>query len=217
MSAVRDLADEYYAYRQATEPHRSLYFGRVDALDRWEDVSPGAIADRQSTLRGFGRRAAQLGDTAGPRDDVLAETLAFTAEAAARSLTWRTEQTMVNPAIGLHTTLLTFLGRYSLATADHGTDYLTKLRALPALLDQVSSEVEGSARDGNVALRRHLVATADVIDGALVNRSAGTCRVVGRREGGVACGARSDRRVRRLPGAGCRCAESSSGVRARPR
>lgn len=171
MSAVRELADEYYRYRQETEPHRLLYFGQLDGLERWEDVSRGAIADRQVTLRKFGERATGLRDEAGPGDDVLADTVAFTARATAHGLSARTEQTMVNPAFGLHTMMFTFLGRYSLVTAEHGSAYLAKLRSLPALLGQIASEVESSADQGNVALRRHLIASADAIEGYLARRS----------------------------------------------
>jgi hypothetical protein len=110
MAAVRDLADRYYGYRQATEPHRLLYFGQVDHLDQWEDVAPKAIHDRQATLRAFAHEADSHLDSAGPDDRVLLETVAFTARSTAHSLSWRTEQTMVNPAFGLHTMLFTFLG-----------------------------------------------------------------------------------------------------------
>ena len=58
MSGVRDFADEYFDYRQSTEPHRLLYSGQVDHLEDWEDVTAGAIGERQAALRSFVARSA---------------------------------------------------------------------------------------------------------------------------------------------------------------
>lgn len=171
MTRATDLADEYFVHRQATEPNRLLYYGQVEGLENWEDVGPGAIAERQADLRSFADRADALVDDSEPGEEILLETIAFTARAAAIGLTWRTEQTMVNPAFGLHTSLPTFLGRFSLVTAQHGEDYLTKLRRLPAALAQIGSEVAISAETGNVALRCHLEAAADAIDATMTRPS----------------------------------------------
>jgi uncharacterized protein (DUF885 family) len=144
-----------------------MYYGQVDHLADWEDVAPEAIVRRQETLRGFADEADQLLADATPDEHILLETVAFTARAAAHALTWRTEQSMVSPANGLHTSLMNFLGRYSLVTADHGADYLVKLRRLPSLLTQITTELTASADAGNIALARHLTATADAIDRSL--------------------------------------------------
>lgn len=164
MADIIEFADRYERYRQSTEPHRLMYYGQVDHLADWEDVSPDAITRRQATLRGFADEADQLLADATPDEHILLETIAFTARAAAHALTWRTEQTMVNPAFGIHTSVMNFLGRYSLVTAEHGADYLLKLRRLPSLLAQIATELTTSADAGNVALARHLSAAADAID-----------------------------------------------------
>ena len=171
MTPATALADEYFEHRQASEPNRLLYFGQVDGLENWEDLRGSAIAERQAVLRRFAERADLLVDGASADDRILLETVAFTARAAAHVLTWRTEQTMVNPAFGLHTTLSTFLGRFSLVTVEHGDNYLQKLRRLPAMLEQLGQEIAASAGLGNVALRRHLEDAADAID-AMVTRPA---------------------------------------------
>ncbi len=164
MTEATDLADEYFAYRQATEPIRLLYFGQVDGLENWEDLSGPAIEQRQADLRRFAERADDLRVGASDDDRILLETVAFTARAYAHSYTWRNEQTLVNPAFGIHGTLSTFLGRFSLVTAEHGDNYLLKLERLPAMLEQLSREITSSAEVGNVALRRHLIASADAVD-----------------------------------------------------
>lgn len=109
---IRQLADEYFDFRQRTDLHRLLYLGRLDHLDhleRWEDVTPGAVANRQATLRDFASLAEQHAPDVGddPLLAALADTVAFTARSSADQLEWRTEQTKVNPAFGIHATLLT--------------------------------------------------------------------------------------------------------------
>jgi uncharacterized protein (DUF885 family) len=167
-----DLADGYFAHRQATEPNRLLYFGQVDGIENWEDLSSSAIAERQAELRRFADRADQLPVDASDADRILLETVAFTARAAAHGLTWRNEQTLVNPAFGLHSNLSTFLSRFSLVTAEHGDNYLLKLERLPAMLQQLEQEISASAEGGNIALRRHLAASADAVD-AMASRPDG--------------------------------------------
>ena len=164
MTSATDLADEYFDHRQATEPNRLLYFGQVDGIENWEDVSGPATTQRQAELRQFAERADRLLEGASADDRILLETVAFTARATAHTLTWRTEQTMANPAFGLHMSLPTFLGRYSLVTVEHGDNYLLKLQRLPAVLDQLGQEISASAELGNVTLRRHLEAAADAVE-----------------------------------------------------
>ncbi|NQY58250.1 MAG: DUF885 domain-containing protein [Ilumatobacteraceae bacterium] len=164
MTQATDLADEYFAYRQATEPHRLLYSGQLDGLANWEDLRSPAITERQESLRRFAARADAVALDASDDDRILLETVAFTANAAASGLTWRNEQTHVNPAFGVHTRLATFLGRFALSTAAHGDDYLRKLERLPTMLEQLEEEITTSAADGNVALARHLSASADAVE-----------------------------------------------------
>jgi len=162
----RSLADDYLGFRQSTEALRLLRGGQTANLDRWDDLAPAAVTARQNTLQGFADAAEELIVSAEADDRILLETVAFTARSAARLLDWRVEHTLVNPAMGLHATLLTFIGRFSLVTAEQGVEYHTKLERLPGLLRQVGSQLVASAEVGNVALTRHLLASADSIDGA---------------------------------------------------
>ncbi len=164
MTDPRQLADDYFDFRQSTEGLRLLRLGQTTHLDRWEDLAPTAFAERQTTLEGFADAAEALLTSAGADDRNLLETVAFTARSAARLLDWRIEHTLVNPAMGLHATLLTFIGRFSLVTAEHGVEYHTKLERLPELLRQLGAQLTASAELGNVALTRHLLASADSID-----------------------------------------------------
>lgn len=171
MSAVQDLADRYVEVRESTDATWLLYTGRTKHLDRWEDVTPAAIAERQATLRQFADDADALAATASDDERILLDTIATTARASAISLRWRTEQTMVNPAFSFHHSVLNFIARFSLVTPTHGDDYLTKLRRLPGVFDDIGREVTASAGDGNVALARHLVASAESIDRYLAGPS----------------------------------------------
>lgn len=167
MTDPRQLADDYLDLRQSTEALRLLRFGQTTNLDRWEDLASTAIAERQTKLEGFADAAEALVTSAEADDRIMLETVAFTARSEARLLNWRLEHTLVNPAMGLHATLLTFIGRFSLVTAEHGVDYHTKLERLPEMLRQLGAQLVASAELGNIALTRHLLASADSIDAYL--------------------------------------------------
>ena len=73
MTQATDLADEYFAYRQATEPHRLLYSGQLDGLANWEDLRSPAITERRESLRRFAARADAVALDASDADRILAK------------------------------------------------------------------------------------------------------------------------------------------------
>jgi uncharacterized protein (DUF885 family) len=167
MTDPRDLADRYVDARQATEALRLLAYRTTLHLDRWEDLTATGIERRREALLSFADEAEALLDDADPEDRTMLETIAFTARSSAQLLRWRNEQTLVNPAMGLHTTLFNALGRFSLSSVGDGERYLAKLHGLPAMLDQLREEVVDAADEGRIALGRHLRATAETIDAHL--------------------------------------------------
>jgi uncharacterized protein (DUF885 family) len=170
MTDARALADAYFDHRQSTDLFRLFSFGQVDNLDRWEDVSSASLAERQGRLREFATEAESMleGDME-LADRILLDSIVFTARSGAIQLNQRTEQALVNPAFGFHNTLLTFIGRFALGTAEHGAAYLDKLRNLPALFEAMATELRASAADGRVALERHLNASATTIEDYLAS------------------------------------------------
>ncbi|MDE0572014.1 DUF885 domain-containing protein [Demequina sp. B12] len=164
MTALTDLADEYYAYRQSTDLFRLLWDGSLENLDQWEDVSPGGIAQRQERLRDFVERAHALEiDESNPHEVALRDTVAVTAHAADLELQWSVELNVVNPRIGVLSLAEVFLSRFPLKTDEHGEQYLAKVAAFPALLDDIMAAVQAAALEGRVTLATHLRQTAEAL------------------------------------------------------
>jgi uncharacterized protein (DUF885 family) len=149
------LADEFLAFRLATEHDWALWNGDLTHLEAWPDLSVGAISARLAGLEDFGRRAETLveGDQA-----ALAETIAFTSRSKALELRWQAELEWVNHATGIVPIILTFLPRYSLVRPEDGDRYLEKIRRLPGFFAEWSGRLEGAARTGPVPIA-HLVSS----------------------------------------------------------
>ncbi len=171
MSEISTLANEYFDYRQSTDHQRLLWRGDLDHIEQWEDVSPDGLTARIRRLR----HAADRAETVTPADaaeQALADTIAFTGRSEANQLVWRTEREFPNPAIGLVSTVLTFLPKYSLVTADHGAGYHEKLRRLPSFLDTAGRVLRDAAGGGRLPLARHLTSTIAAIDAHLIKPDA---------------------------------------------
>ncbi|WP_062070737.1 DUF885 domain-containing protein [Demequina sediminicola] len=157
MTELKALADEYFAFRQEADVLRLLWSGSLDALERWEDLSPAGIHEQQDALRDFAARAAALEiDESDPREVSLRDSLVHTATQRAVSLTWFSELEAVNPHMGVMPLAQVFLGRFPLTTDADGERYVAKLAALPAMLDDMAAAVQVAALSGRVALASHL-------------------------------------------------------------
>lgn len=164
MGQIRDVADRYHRFRQTTDHHRLIWEGDLDQIEFWEDVTSEGLTTRIDRLRGFADEVDRF-ESDDASDRALAETISFTARSAANRLIWRSELEFPNPAIGLVSTILTFLPRYSLVTEDHGARYHEKLRSLPAFLEQAGAALH--ADDRPLPLTRHLTETIAAIDAQL--------------------------------------------------
>lgn len=161
---LRDLADEYYAYRQSTDINRLLWDGSLENLERWEDVSPEAVATRQQKLRDFADRAEALEiDEDDLTQVALRDAVVHTARATAVQLTWSTELSDVNPRIGMLALAEVFLSRFPLASDEDGERYLTKVRTMPEMLRDLVAVVQAAALEGRTALALHLRQTGEAL------------------------------------------------------
>jgi uncharacterized protein (DUF885 family) len=166
MSELTALANDYFGYRQSTDHQRLLWRGDLDQIEHWEDISPEGLEARIRRLRDAADRAEAL-EPSDSVEQALADTIAFTARSEANQLLWRTEREFPNPAIGLVPTILTFLPKYSLVTAEHGVRYHEKLHRLPEFLETAGRVLRASETEGRLPLARHLTSTIAAIDAQL--------------------------------------------------
>ncbi len=167
MSTLTDLADDYYAFASTASPLELMWSGKLDALERWDDFSPAAVAVLRERFMEFAAVAEALEVGSDPSEMALRDSIATGARSSALNLTWNVELFLVNPKMGMFETILSFVDNFLLTTAADGANYLTKMHGMADALVQLTQVATASAVDGRVALTRHLNATADSIDAYL--------------------------------------------------
>jgi uncharacterized protein (DUF885 family) len=163
METLTSLADEYYEYARAADGHSLLWNSSTDHLDTWPAFSPDAVAEIQRSFEGFAARADAL-TASTPRERALKDAIAFTARSSAVALTWNAALTGTHASMGFVGMIELFGTRFNLITGEHADQYLAKMRALPATLDDLASVAEAEALLGVVGLARHLNRTAELIE-----------------------------------------------------
>ncbi|WP_297083970.1 DUF885 family protein [uncultured Demequina sp.] len=163
MDDLTALADEFYDFALASSPFSLMWAGKLEHLAEWDDFSRAGRAELVERMQEFADRAAAI-DTAGdPQATALRDALASTALSEVRGEPWTVELQHLNPKMGAFELMLSFIDNYSLATAQHGADYLEKLRGMPAAFLQIAQVAAEAADDGIIAPASHLTATADSV------------------------------------------------------
>ncbi|MEO7397866.1 MAG: DUF885 domain-containing protein [Ilumatobacteraceae bacterium] len=160
------LADQLVDHRVETEHDWALWTGALTHLARWDDLSEDGIERRIATLREFEDRAAMI-ETNDPMDRLLLETVIYTATARIVELQWRDDLNWVNHATGIFPSIFTFLPRFALVSAEHGEQYLDKIRALPVFIDQWRARLDTATVAGRAPIVHLVDRMIDSIDGHL--------------------------------------------------
>jgi uncharacterized protein (DUF885 family) len=165
-SPVLSLADEFVAYRQSTEHDWALWDGLMTYLERWDDLSEAALAERSERLAEFAEQAEALTPTT-PTERLLQETIIVSARGQRDQLVWRDDLNWVNHASGIFPNIFTFLPRFPLVTADDGERYLAKLDNLAVFLDQWCGRLRAAAAAGRTPITHLVQRMIEVLDGHL--------------------------------------------------
>jgi uncharacterized protein (DUF885 family) len=127
----------------------------------WDDFAPEAVEGRKARHLEFAAATAALDVGDDPYAIALRDALATSARSLGLELTWDAEFFQVSPKMGMVEMCLSFIGSCPLATAEHGEQYLEKLRRMPGALAVLADAARAAASDGRVATARLLGATAD--------------------------------------------------------
>ena len=149
------LADEFVRHREETDVARALWSGLTDHLERWDDISAAGQARLIGELVDFVARARAT-PASSTTDRLLLDTIEQAATSRMHRMTWEPELGWVNHATGIFPSIVTFLPRFPLVTADHGTRYLAKIAAFPVFLQQWNAQLVVAAAEGRAPIV-HLV------------------------------------------------------------
>jgi len=163
MDDLTALADEFYDFAMSSSPFSLMWAGKLEHLAEWDDFSRAGRAELVERMQDFADRAAAIDTTGDPQATALRDAIASTALSEVRGEPWTVELQHLNPKMGAFELMLSFIDNYSLATAQHGADYLEKLRGMPAAFMQIAQVAAEAADEGVIAPASHLAATADSV------------------------------------------------------
>ncbi|WP_084127289.1 DUF885 family protein [Demequina sp. NBRC 110054] len=179
MSQLQRIADDLYDHATSSNPTGLLWDGKLDHLSEWTDVSPEARAESSRRYDEIASAAEALEIDDDPAQRALRDVVATTARSNALLAIWEPELLSVTPRMGVLEDIMSFATMFPLATAAHGEDYLTKLTRMPAMLDQLMDVAEAAADEGRVALRSHLIGTAETAETYLATQAGPAERLCG--------------------------------------
>jgi uncharacterized protein (DUF885 family) len=135
--ALRAVIADQWEYTMRTSPEFATIVGDKRYNDRWSDLSEKAVHANLDADRAFLARLRAIDTTGFPEQEALNEVLlARQLElelAGARFEEWLMP---VNQFTGTHTDLAQFVSLAPFDTVKDYDDYVTRLRAIPAVLDQ---------------------------------------------------------------------------------
>ncbi|WP_159448861.1 DUF885 family protein [Demequina sp. NBRC 110053] len=163
MDDLTALADDFYAFVLASSPMSLMWAGKLEHLAQWDDVSAAGRDALVERAQEFADRAAAIDTAGGPQATALRDTVAATAASVVAAEPWKVELQYLNPKMGAFELMLSFISNYPLATAQHGRDYLEKLRGMPDAFVEIARVAAAAADEGVVAPASHIAATADAV------------------------------------------------------
>jgi uncharacterized protein (DUF885 family) len=152
--ALGDLLHEYWEWYLRQSPERASILGDRRYGDRWDDISPAALADDLSRRRHFLARFQAI-DTAGfPEQERLSQRLVVrdlrVEIEGARFESWLMP---IDQMGGVHILLPQWVGLFPFDTAEDYEAYIARLRAVPAVFEQAIANARLGMRKGLVPPR----------------------------------------------------------------
>ncbi|MDN4473506.1 DUF885 domain-containing protein [Demequina zhanjiangensis] len=164
MTALEQIADDFYALAKSSSPISQMWDGKLDHLAEWDDLSPEARAGFQSKFLALAKAAEEVDVEGDPAARALRDVVATSARAAALGYDYGPELDFMNPRVGLLELMFSFITGFPLNTAEDGENYLTKLETMPAMFEQLMDVADAAADAGRVTLASHLRMTAEQVE-----------------------------------------------------
>jgi uncharacterized protein (DUF885 family) len=158
---LRALADDYWQFFLRENPEAATALGEYRFNSKLTDYSPAHVAHVHAQASRLLRRARAI-DTAGFSDaerldqQLLVRTLATRLE----SIRLKNHEMLIEQMSGVHLTLPQIATVAPFDSVAHYRDYIARLRAIPAAIDEVIELSRAGVRDGLVQPRFVLEKTA---------------------------------------------------------
>jgi uncharacterized protein (DUF885 family) len=142
------IADEW-EYELRESPEFATMIGDYRYNDRWSDLSLAHIEERKRDIASWLARFETIDVTGLPEQEILDHTLVVRKlRESLEEFEFKEFEMPVDQMDGVHLMLAQFVSQMPFDSTKHYDDYLTRLRALPRVLDQVTELLNQGERDG---------------------------------------------------------------------
>jgi len=149
VKALNDLLAEQWQHTLETQPEFATILGDLRYNDRWTDASPAFAQREDAKDKEFLARFKAIDTTGFSDDDKLNQQLMvrrLTDAVKAHEL--KLDEMPLEQMSGAHLQLAGFVSSIPFENTKEYDDYLTRLKAVPALFDQVTETAKKGLKDG---------------------------------------------------------------------
>ncbi|CTP84145.1 hypothetical protein A6R71_10155 [Xanthomonas translucens pv. arrhenatheri] len=149
--AFAALLDAQWQYQLEHHPEFASIIGDTRYNDRWSDYSPAALqAERQATADFLKRFEAIDGKALSAQDQLSLQMMLRQLRDRLEAIALKNDEMPLEPVGGIQLTLPGYAQAFPFASVKDYEDYIKRLQAIPALLDQVVALSRAGAKDGLV-------------------------------------------------------------------
>ena len=151
---LKAVADDYWEFFLRENPEYATALGEYKYNDRLTDYSMGHVEDVRAQTAGLFQRARSL-DTSGLSDADRLDQLLLVRTLADRleSIRLRNYEMPIEQMSGVHLALPQIASYAPFDSAQHYRDYIARLNAIPAAIDQVIERSRAGLKDGLIQPR----------------------------------------------------------------
>ncbi|WP_068833325.1 DUF885 domain-containing protein [Xanthomonas graminis] len=145
------MLDAQWQYQLEHHPEFASIIGDTRYNDRWSDYSPAALqAERQATADFLTRFEAIDGKALSAQDQLSLQIMLRQLRDRLEAIALKNDEMPLEPVGGIQLTLPGYAQAFPFASVKDYEDYIKRLQAIPALLDQVVALSRAGAKDGLV-------------------------------------------------------------------
>ncbi|UKE49524.1 DUF885 family protein [Xanthomonas translucens] len=147
--AFAALLDAQWQYQLKHHPEFASIIGDTRYNDRWSDYSPAALqAEQQATADFLKRFEAIDGTVLSAQDQLSLQMMLRQLRDRLEAIALKNDEMPLEPVGGIQLTLPGYAQAFPFASVKDYEDYIKRLQAIPALLDQIVALSRAGAKDG---------------------------------------------------------------------
>lgn len=149
--AFAALLDAQWQYQLEHHPEFASIIGDTRYNDRWSDYSPAALQEEQKATQDFLKRFEAIdGKALSAQDQLSLQMMLRQLRDRLEAIALKNDEMPLEPVGGIQLALPGYAQAFPFASVKDYEDYIKRLQAIPALLEQVVALSRAGAKDGLV-------------------------------------------------------------------